>query len=328
MNAQTDLPDSEVMQAPSGHGRRLLIITPCRDEAQFVEKTLESVASQTLLPTRWIIVDDGSTDGTVEIVKAAQRRWPFVHLLQRKDRGRRLVGSGVVDTFYEGLESVDLGSFDYVCKLDADLILPPRYFELVIERFEADPLLGTFSGKTYVPLGGRLVSERLGDENSIGPAKCYRVPCFQEIGGFVREVSWDGIDGHRCRQLGWVACSNDDPELRIVHLRQMGSSHKSIWTGRLRWGRGKYFMGSSLLYVLAASLYRMFEPPYVLGGFGILLGYLRAAVRREPRMEDEGCRRFLRRYELESLILGKRRVTDKYHRRIRRRKAHLASDRS
>ena len=195
----------------------------------------------------------------------------------------------------------------------------PRVIPNTMQLFEEDPWLGTLSGKLHLRIGEREIIERTGDENSVGPVKFYRVDCFKAIGGFVREVCWDGIDGHMCRLSGWVARSVDDPLLRIIHLRQMGSSHISLWNGRKRWGRGKYFMGSSPLYVAAAGVYRMVERPYVLSGLGILWGYLRARLEGAARMEDPRYLDFLKRYELESLLHGKRRTADRYHAKIRRR---------
>ncbi len=133
----------------------------------------------------------------------------------------------------------------------------------------------------------------------------------------MREVSWDGIDCHYCRMKGWIARSWDDPDLRFIHLRQMGSSHRGIWTGRVRWGRGKRFMGSSPVYALAVAGFRAIERPFLIGGLGILCGYLDAMVRRLPRYQDPEYRRFLRRYEHCSLFFGKRRTMERYHRRIR-----------
>ena len=134
-----------------------------------------------------------------------------------------------------------------------------------MDRMEANPRLGNCSGKPYFPgpsnhaktFDGELISEGCGDENAIGASKFYRVACFRQIGGFVRQVMWDGIDGHRCRMKGWIAESWDDPELRFLHLRPMGSSHKGIVTGRLRHGFGQYYMGTGLGYMTASALYRM-----------------------------------------------------------------------
>ena len=299
--------------------RRYALISPCRDEDEFLEITIKSVAEQTLPPAKWLIVDDGSTDRTPEILARAAEKYPFIQVVRRGDRGHRSVGPGVIDAFYYGLERIDLDQYDYVCKFDCDLEFGPRYFERTVELFEADPWLGTLSGKLHLRTeDGKLVRERTGDENSVGPIKFYKVPCFKDIGGFVREVCWDGIDGHLCRMKGWVASSVDDPELRIIHLRQMGSSHVNLWNGRKRWGRGKYFMGSTPYYIAAVSLYRMAEQPYVLGGLGILVGYVQASMKRAPRMEERDYRDYLRRFERDSLLFGKSRTAERYHEQIRR----------
>ena len=298
--------------------RRYLLVSPCRDEADYLQITIDTVAAQSVRPAKWLIVDDGSTDATPEILARAAAKYPFIQYVRRENRGHRLVGPGVIDALYYGLTHVDIDYYDYVCKLDCDLELPPRYFERTMELFEQDPWLGTLSGKLHLRLGKREVLERTGDENSVGPVKFYRVTCFKAIGGFVRQVCWDGIDGHMCRMRGWVARSVDDPELRIIHLRQMGSSHVSLWNGRIRWGRGKYFMGSSAPYMAAVALYRMAERPYLLSGLGILWGYIKARLENEPRIDDQSYLNYLWRFERESLLRGKRRATERYHEQIRR----------
>ena len=288
-----------------------------------MRQTLDSVVAQSLRPAKWVIVDDGSTDETPQVLAEYARLHDWIVIVTRSDRGRRAVGPGVIDAFYAGLDTINLDEFEFLCKLDLDLELPQTYFEQVIAEMDAVPRLANFSGKPYLrEKDGRLVSERLGDENAVGQVKFYRATAFKEMGGFVRQVSWDGIDGHMCRMKGWVARSEDRPELRFIHLRQMGSSQHSIWVGRLRWGFGKYFMGSAIYYVAAVALYRMFEKPYIAGGWGILWGYLKAMFNRTPRFENREFRRFLRRFELQSLLFGKRRTVDRYHQRILQLEQH------
>lgn len=291
-----------------------------------MRNTLDTVAGQSILPAKWVIVDDGSTDDTPKILAEYAARYPWITIVTRHDRGHRAVGPGVIEAFYAGLETVDIDDFDYLCKLDLDLQLNPTYFETMILEMEREPRLGNFSGKSYIrDSAGKLISERLGDENAIGASKFYRVAAYKDIGGFVRQVSWDGIDGHMLRMKGWIACSEDRPELRFVHLRQMGSSQHSIWVGRKRWGFGKYYMGSAWYYVAAVTVYRMFEKPYVVGGWGIFWGYMKAMLAGSPRFESAGFRRFLRHYELKSLFLGKQKVTEQFHAQARQRKV-TASD--
>ncbi len=298
--------------------RDYVVITPCRNEEDHIDATIRSITGQTIPPKVWVIVDDGSSDRTPDILRKASAEHPMIQVVRREDRGGRSVGPGVIEAVYAGLETVDLDDFEYLCKFDADLEVDPGYFEGIIRRMEEDPLLGNFSGKVYFrDEDGTLSYERMGDENAIGAAKFYRVACFQEIGGFVRQLSWDGIDGHMCRMNGWIAMSRDLPEFRIIHRRLMGSSHLSVWEGRKRWGRGKWYLGSAWYYVLAVSAYRVFEKPFFIGGLGILFGYGGAAMRRLPRFPDTGFRAHLRRHELRSLLRGKRRATEFLNERIR-----------
>jgi biofilm PGA synthesis N-glycosyltransferase PgaC len=300
-----------------GMTRRYAIVSPVRNEATYARRTLESVVNQTVLPTRWLIVDDGSTDATPEILQEYAARYDFIEVLRKPDRGRRSVGPGVIEAVYVGLDRVRLDSFDYLCKLDLDLDLPKTYFENLIDRMEKDPRIGTCSGKAYFPAGGtsdpgfgsKLVSEGIGDEVSVGASKFYRVACFRQIGGFVREVMWDGIDCHTARMRGWVARSWDAPELRFLHLRPMGSSQIGVLTGRMRHGSGQYFMGTNFVYMLASSVFRMAHKPYVLGGAAMMWGYLRSALHREARYDNPEFRKFLNRYQWACLLIGKKRAT-------------------
>jgi glycosyltransferase involved in cell wall biosynthesis len=297
---------------------RYVLISPCRDEEAHCRRTLDTVMAQSIPPAAWVIVDDGSTDGTSAILDDCARRVPYIRIVRRSDRGVRSVGPGVVHAFNAGYSTIDPSRFDYVCKLDLDLELPPTYFEELMRRMAAEPRIGTCSGKPYFrTAGGRLVSEAIGDEMSAGMIKFYRRACFQEIAGFVPQVMWDGIDCHRCRMLGWIACSWDDPALRFVHRRAMGSSDKGTWVGRKRHGRGQWFMGTGPLYMLASTLFRMTRRPFVVGGLGMLVGYASSMIRDRPRYDDPEFRRFLRRYQRSCLVLGKRRATERLHARLR-----------
>jgi len=290
---------------------RYVLISPCRDEADFMERTLDSVVGQSIPPAKWIIVDDGSSDATPQILAEYQKKHDWIEVLTRKDRGQRSVGPGVVDAFYAGYDLVKDVDYPYLCKLDLDLLLPPRYFEILMQRMEAYPAIATCSGKAYIEESGVLVDERHGDDTSLGMSKFYRASCFRAIGGFVREVMWDGIDCHKCRMNGWIACSWDEPELRFVHLRPMGSSQVSIYTGRMRHGFGQYFMGTSLLFMIASAVFRLNQKPYVIGSAAILWGYVKSALQRKPRYQDPEFRKFLRYYQWQVLLGGKRRALDK-----------------
>ena len=281
-----------------------------------MRQTLDSVIRQSARPEKWIIVDDGSTDDTSAILTKYAAIHDWIEIVTRSDRGRRAVGPGVIEAFYAGYDTINPEDFDYICKLDLDVRLPRLYFEILMERMTKNPRIATCSGKAYINECGRLVNERHGDETSLGMTKFYRVSCFKAIGGFVREVMWDGIDCHRCRMKGWIACSWDDPELRFVHLRPMGSSQQSIYAGRMRHGFGQYFIGTGFLFMAASALYRVTEKPYVLGGLAILWGWLKSALLRKPRYDDPEFRCFLRKYQMRALLVGKKRAIAEIHREM------------
>lgn len=287
---------------------RYVLISPCRNEVDYMRQTLDSVVAQSILPAKWIIVDDGSTDATPAVLAEYAARHDWIQIVTRQDRGHRAVGPGVIDAFYTGYSAINPNDYEFLCKLDLDLRLPPRYFELLMQKMAQDPLIATCSGKAYIEEHGQLVNERHGDETSLGMTKFYRVTCFQAIGGFVREVMWDGIDCHQCRMKGWKACSWDEPELRFVHLRPMGSSQQGIYTGRMRHGFGQYFMGTGFLFMAASAVSRFNQKPYVLGGLATLWGWVSSALRRKPRYDNPAFRRFLRRYQMRALLVGKDRA--------------------
>ncbi len=291
--------------------RRYLIISPCRDEAKYLRRTLDSVSAQSVKPALWLVVDDGSTDETPAILEEYAARLPYLRIVRRSDRGQRRVGPGVIEAFYAGLETVRIDDFDYICKLDMDLDLPDRYFELLMQRMESNPRIGTTSGKPWFvhPRSGALVPEVCGDEMSVGMTKFYRVSCFKEIGGFVRQVMWDGIDCHRARMLGWIAESVDDEPIRFVHLRPQGASQKGIWTGRLRKGFGQYFMGTSPIYYMAVVAYHLPAYPALIGSAAMLWGYFGSWLKGLQRYDDAEFRRFLRSYQHRCLRVGKRAAT-------------------
>lgn len=285
---------------------RVALVSPCRNEAETLPRTIACVEVQTHRPVQWVIVDDGSSDETGAIAAEAAARLPFVKVLRLPDRGFRKVGGGVVEAFDAGRAELDV-PYDFVAKLDGDLEFEPEYLERALDYFARDEKLAAISGKVFRRENGDFVEEFMIDDMVAGQFKLYRRDALDAIGGFVREVMWDGIDMHQCRRLGLRTKSVLDPHLRIVHLRMMGASDRSVYRGRLRWGGGQWFMGSSFAYVFASGVFRFREKPYVIGGLLIIAGYLWAALRGRPRYEEPGFRESLRTWQrerLRQLLLG------------------------
>ena len=286
---------------------KIVVISPCRDEEQFLPDLINCMENQTLKPVEWIIVDDGSTDKTAEIVRKANKRNSWIFLEQKKDRGVRSVGPGVVEAFYYGYQRIKTDDWDYICKLDGDLKLPPEYFERLIGYFDRDEYLGAASGKLFLEVNNdKFVQERNSDESVWGCANFYRRKCFESIGGFVRQVMWDGIAFHRARMEGWRTLSIRDSKLSIIERRIMGSSQKNILVGRLRWGEGQYFMGTHPLYIFAIGVYRLFERPFIIGGICIFSGFFLSYIKKKEQYHFNGFKKSLHAWQLERLRFSKR----------------------
>lgn len=301
--------------APRGN---YCVISPARNEADFIKQTLDSVLAQTVLPRRWIIIDDGSTDDTPKILEEYAARHAIIEVHTRKDRGKRALGGGVVEVFNMGMELLADEPVDFVCKLDVDLVLPPSYFERLLEEMEADDRLGSVSGKPYFWAGepghSELISERIADDVSVGASKFYRRSFLEEIGGLVKGLIWDGVDCYKGRMLGWRSKSVDSADLRFIHLRPMGSSDRGILHGRTRLGEGYWFIGAAPTFVLATAAYKITHKPMILGSLATVWGYARSWLKGLPRIEDKKFRNFLRGYHRTVLLSGKARTVEKYDR--------------
>ncbi len=300
------------------YSRRYCLISPCRDEVQYARRCIDSVLAQSELPALWVIVDDGSTDGTTELLASFAQAYSWIRVVRREAATRRL-GGGVIEAFDAGLATVDLDEFDYVCKFDLDLDLPAGYFARMMDETDDDPRLASVSGKPYYYLDADPTRrwERCGDENSVGMTKFYRVEAFRDIGGFARELMWDGIDCHTASSRGWRCRAINDPDAAFEHLRPMGSSDRGILRGRRRhgYGYGQYYMGSGPLFVVASAAFRLRDDPKALGSINMVAGYLGAALKRVPRHGDAAFRKHLRTFQRESLVLGKDAATRRWERR-------------
>ncbi|WP_348674612.1 glycosyltransferase family A protein [uncultured Abyssibacter sp.] len=276
------------------------IVSPVRDESKYIRLTLDAMVAQTVWPAEWIIVDDGSSDDTPDIVRSYQKDYPFIRLITRDDRGKRVLGSGVIEAFNFGRAQLQ-SDYAYICKLDGDMSFDERYLETMLEAFAADPRLAAVSGKVYRPEDDGLVEEYIIDEVVAGQFKFYRRSAFEEIGGFTQTILWDGIDIHKCRMKGWSTRSIRDDRARLYHHRMMGSSDKNVYKGRVRLGRGIWFMGYHPAYAVASGMFRMGEKPYVIGGLIIIGAYFYAALKRDPRYDDLEFRRDLQAWQMQRL---------------------------
>lgn len=277
---------------------RYAIITPAHNEAAFLPRVLAGIAAQSLAPVAWLILDDRSADGTWDLLQEAATRLAFLQPLKVSGPPGRRVGANVVHLFHQGWARLK-EEVDFLVKLDADVVLPPHYFAVLLSRFQTNPRLGLASGKTYAWQQGAWVMERIADTHVTGACKTYRLACLRDMGGLIPILGWDVLDGVQARRLGWQTRSFAD--LPIFHLRLTGSA-QGLVRANLSYGRSYYAMRAHPLFVLAKALYRALERPWGLG-FLILAGYVKAAWRGEPRLKDPELAAFLRKEQLARLSL-------------------------
>lgn len=259
---------------------RIALITPVRDEEDYVEAMIDSIVGQQIRPLKWLIVDDGSTDRTPEIVNDYCRRFEFIELLELPRRSERSPGGeGAIAS---ALQRLDLRQFDYLARFDADLLFESNYFGQILDEFHRDPGLGIAGGCLHITRNGRLVMERAPEYHVRGALKMYRRDCFEQLGGLGNDIGWDTIDEVYAWSLGWRTRSFMN--IQVIHRRPTGEGFQSgrVYSER---GRAEYLTWSHPIFVLLKGIKLALDNPvnarFFLGGF--LRGYKKRSVRlRDP----------------------------------------------
>jgi biofilm PGA synthesis N-glycosyltransferase PgaC len=258
-----------------------VVISPARNERKFIEQTLGSMLAQTRPPLRWVIVSDGSTDGTDELIERYQRRSDWLELVRlplHRDRSF----AAKVQAFNAGFERVRSLPFDLIASLDADLAFAPGYFEFLVSRFEANPRLGV-GGTPFVEHGRHYNYDYTNIEHVSGACQVFRRQCFEDIGGY-RPIEGGGIDWvavTTARLKGWE--TRTFTELTCEHLRPMGSAVRSRIGAYFHHGKKDYYLGGHPVWQLFRALHQASRPPYAVAGASLLGGYVWAWLTRMER---------------------------------------------
>ena len=282
-----------------------VLITPARNEAGFVELTLQSVIAQTKRPLRWVIVDDGSTDETAAIVERYTREYPWIELVRRPRRVNRDF-AGKVHSFDAGLERTSDLHPELIGNLDADTSFGPDHFEFLVEQFRLDPNLGV-AGTAYTQEGWDSMTDSFEGEMSVhGACQLFRADCFREIGGYVANpaggIDWIAVTS--ARMHGWT--TRNFPERRFYHHRRMGTAQRGPLGALFDYGAKDYFLGGSPIWEAFRVAYRLTKRPVLFGGIALACGYAWAALRQVKRPVSPELMRFHRREQMRRLkaILG------------------------
>jgi poly-beta-1,6-N-acetyl-D-glucosamine synthase len=281
------------------------------DEERFLPRLLDSIASQTRPPDRLLLVDDGSQDASPEIARRFAAEHPYARVLLRERRERqadRLAAAAELHAFQWAVEQLD-EPYDVIAKMDGDLELTPSSFQSIVAALERDPALGIAGLHLGVAgQGGQPQRERSAVGHVRGATKFYRRDCWQQISPLPTILGWDTIDEARARIRGWRVEVVDVTDGTVLHLRPTGTYDGGVRGFRRRgvaaWGYGAHPLG-----VFVSAGVRLLDPPRGRGSVAYLEGWLRAAIRRDPRAEPEVLR-YVRREQL-------RRIHDAAMRRVR-----------
>jgi biofilm PGA synthesis N-glycosyltransferase PgaC len=273
----------------------LLVVTPVFNEAAHLERTAAAVAAQDRVPDRWVIVDDGSTDGTVDLARRLEAELDFVTFVRAPQQGGpsrdNLALAKEARAFNLGLRTAGWQDFDFVGKLDGDVELPAGWFAALLDRLAADPRLGLAGGRLVEPRPGGWKLLPIPDHHVHGAVKLYRGTCLTVIGGVQERLGWDTIDEVYARMHGYTTHSERDLVAR--HHRPFASADGRL-RGMARHGECAWILHYGAGWVLLRSSKAARERPRVLSGLAYGFGYARAAIRRVPRVPDPEFRRFVR----------------------------------
>lgn len=268
------------------------IVIPAYNEEAFIEITLQSILDQTLLPKKVIVVNDNSTDETGNIIQKFEKEHSIFKHVHKQSENIHLPGSKVIQAFQKGLEYLD-DEYDFIVKLDADLILPQNYFQQIAETFASNRKIGMVGGFAYIEKNGEWLLENLTDKDHIrGAFKAYRKDCFLQIGGLKPAMGWDTVDELLCHFYNWKIVTL--PHLKVKHLKPTGANYNK--TARYKQGEAFYTLGYGITITTIAGLKLAFKKNKPLLFIDYIKGFIKAKRQNKPLLVTTEQAKFIRKY--------------------------------
>lgn len=277
---------------------KYVVLTPIRDEEAYLRSTVECMLRQTILPQEWILINDGSTDGTGKIIDEFAAKYPWIRAVHRQNRGFRKSGGGVVEAFDDGYRTMLSRDWDFIVKLDGDLSFEPDYFEKCFQHFENNPKLGVGGGLICHVFNGEKKIEECPAFHVRGATKIYRRTCWDAIGGYWPAPGWDTMDEVKANMLGFNTYSFRD--LHLTHHRVTGGAD-GAWASLVKNGRANYVCGYHPVFMLGKCVRRLRHKPYVLGSVALFWGFISGYLKGIPQVDDRAAIRYLRRQQMNRL---------------------------
>ena len=273
------------------------IVIPTYNEEKFVSLTLQSLVEQTVLPSKIVLVNDNSTDKTEEIINSFVAKYSFISLVNKTSDAIHLPGSKVIQAFQTGFETLD-ENYDFIVKIDSDLIFPSNYFETIIKHFKSDERIGMVGGFCYIEKNGEFVLENLTDKDHIrGALKAYRKETFKQIGGLKQAMGWDTVDELLCKFYNWKVVT--DESLHVKHLKPTGANYNKV--ARYKQGEAFYTLGYGFLItaIASAKLAMMKKKPLLFLDY--IKGFWKAKSDKKPLLVTKEQAQFIRNYRLQKM---------------------------
>lgn len=279
-----------------------VLVTPTRNEEAYIEKTIQSVVKQTILPKRWVIVNDGSTDSTTEIVRKYAINFNFIRLVELPKRKERHF-AGKVNAIKAGFNYLGDEDYEFYGNLDADVSFDSKYYEILLDKFEEDPALGISGGRLYDKINEKFVKLNYSSESVAGPIQFFRRKCYEDIGGYVLSKAGlvDAMAEVTARMKGWQTSTFS--ELKVFHHRKTGSEGRNIWQVTKREGSMDYLFGVYPLWNLFRSLQRINKKPYIIGSIIRIYGYWDNQIKKVKRPVSDEFISYLRKEEKSKMRL-------------------------
>ena len=271
---------------------RYYLVIPTYNEEKFIALTLQSLVNQTVLPTTVVVVNDNSTDKTAEIVAAFAKEHAFISMINTTSDAIHLPGSKVINAFNKGLETLD-ENYDFIVKIDADLIFPPNYFETIIQHFQSDSTIGMAGGFCYIEKNDEWILENLTDKDHIrGALKAYRKETFKQMGGLKPAMGWDTVDELLCKFYNWKI--KTDVTLHVKHLKPTGANYNQA--ARYKQGEAFYTLGYGFIITVIASLKLAMMKKKPLLFIDYIQGFWKAKLAKKPLLVTTDQSKFIRKY--------------------------------
>ena len=270
------------------------IVVPSHNEETFIPLMLQSIVTQTILPSKVVVVNDNSTDKTAAIVNEFSSKYSWITLVNKTSEAVHLPGSKVIQAFQKGWETLD-ENYDFIVKADADLIFPPNYFETISNHFQSDESIGMAGGFAYIEKNGAFILENLTDKDHIrGAFKAYRKATFKQIGGLKPAMGWDTVDELLCKFYNWKVVTDDS--LKVKHLKPTGANYNK--TARFKQGEAFYTLGYGFLItsIAAAKLALMKKKPLLFIDY--MRGFWKAKMAKKQLLVTQEQAKFIRKYRI------------------------------